>query len=41
MTFIIFGRRSKSSAFGIRGSSGEYGWVVELRPGPTWSIIVI
>ena len=40
---------SKSSAFGIRRSSGEerrsfclsYGWVVELRPRPTWSTIVI
>jgi hypothetical protein len=42
--------KSKSSAFGIRGSLGEergsflflsYGWVVELQPRPTWSMIVI
>ena len=41
---------SKRSAFGIRGSSGSerisslslsYGRVVELRPRPTWSTIVI
>ena len=41
---------SKSSAFGIRGSLGEergsflslsYGRVVELRPRPTWFVIVI
>ena len=42
--------QSKSSAFGIRESSGEeratflslsYGGVVELRPRPTWSIFEI
>ena len=43
--------KSKSSAFGIRGSSGEerkriflslsYGRVVELKPRPSWSRIVI
>ena len=42
--------KSKSNAFGIRGSSGEerayfwsfsYGQVVELRPRPIWSTIVI
>ena len=42
--------KNKSNAFGIRGSLGEeggsflflsYGWVVELKPRPTWSMIVI
>ena len=43
-------KESESSAFDIRGSSGEergassppsYGRVVELKPRPTWSTIVI
>ena len=51
ITLLFFVKiESKVVSFGIRGSSGEergslwslsYGRVVELRPRPTWSMIVI
>ena len=48
--FLLYVKiKSKNNAFGIRRSSGEeegsfslsYGRVVELKPRPPWSMIVI